>query len=112
MSPVTAPTTRNTAAAPPTVQAATLSAAFVTALRRAGLACSPDRAVRLAEALRLIPPTDVERLYWASALAVLGIGHIDAGTADRTLGSIVKNRDDLELVGARGADWLVAGTGG
>ena len=71
MSPVTAPTTRSTAAARPTVQAATLSAAFVTALRRAGLACSPDRAVRLAEALRLIPPTDVERLYWASRVVLV-----------------------------------------
>ncbi len=74
MSPVTAPTTRNprnTAAAPPAVEAATLSAAFVTALRQAGLTCSPDRAVRLAEALRLIPPTDVERLYWASRVVLV-----------------------------------------
>jgi uncharacterized protein with von Willebrand factor type A (vWA) domain len=53
------------------VEAATLSAAFVTALRRAGLTCSPDRAVRLAEALRLIPPTDVERLYWASRVVLV-----------------------------------------
>ncbi|WP_354350524.1 VWA domain-containing protein [Pseudarthrobacter sp. PvP090] len=63
--------TRDTAAAPPTVEAATLSAAFVTALRRAGLTCSPDRAVRLAEALRLVPPTDVERLYWASRVVLV-----------------------------------------
>ena len=62
---------RNTAATAPTVEAATLSAAFVTALRRAGLTCSPDRAVRLAEALRLIPPTDVERLYWASRVVLV-----------------------------------------
>jgi uncharacterized protein with von Willebrand factor type A (vWA) domain len=53
------------------VEAATLSAAFVTALRRAGVTCSPDRAVRLAEALRLIPPTDVERLYWASRVVLV-----------------------------------------
>ena len=64
-------TTRDTAAAPPTVEAATLSAAFITALRRAGLTCSPDRAVRLAEALRLVPPTDVERLYWASRVVLV-----------------------------------------
>ncbi|MDI3211078.1 VWA domain-containing protein [Arthrobacter sp. AL12] len=64
-------TTRDTAAAPPTVEAATLSAAFVTALRRAGLMCSPDRAVRLAEALRLLPPTDVERLYWVSRVVLV-----------------------------------------
>jgi MoxR-like ATPase len=58
------------------------------------------------------PPGISEAIDWVSALAVLGIDHIDATTADRTVGSIVKNRDDLELVGARGADWLVAGTGG
>lgn len=64
-------TRQDTAAAPPTVEAAALSASFVTALRRAGLSCSPDRAVRLAEALRLIPPTDVERLYWASRVVLV-----------------------------------------
>ena len=53
------------------VEAATLSAAFVTALRRAGLSCSPDRAVRLAEALRLVPPADVENLYWASRVVLV-----------------------------------------
>ena len=63
--------TGDTAVAPPAVEAATLSAAFVTALRRAGLTCSPDRAVRLAEALRLIPPSDVEQLYWASRVVLV-----------------------------------------
>jgi uncharacterized protein with von Willebrand factor type A (vWA) domain len=48
-----------------------LSAAFLTALRRAGLSCSPDRAVRLAEALRLVPPSDVEKLYWASRVVLV-----------------------------------------
>ncbi|MET3923164.1 VWA domain-containing protein [Arthrobacter sp. UYEF20] len=55
----------------PTVEAAALSAAFITALRRAGLSCSPDRAVRLAEALRLVPPDDVERLYWTSRVVLV-----------------------------------------
>ncbi|HEX9227747.1 MAG TPA: VWA domain-containing protein, partial [Arthrobacter sp.] len=45
--------------------------AFVTALRRAGLSCSPDRAVRLAEALRLVPPSDVGSLYWASRVVLV-----------------------------------------
>ncbi|MEC5181643.1 AAA family ATPase [Arthrobacter sp. CG_A4] len=58
------------------------------------------------------PPGISEAIDWVSALAVLGIDRIDATTAERTWGSIVKNRDDLELVGTRGADWLVAGTGG
>ena len=64
-------TTRIEAAALPAVEAATLSAAFVTALRQAGLSCSPDRAIRLAEALRLVPPTDVGKLYWASRVVLV-----------------------------------------
>lgn len=58
-------------AAVPAVEAAALSAAFITALRRAGLSCSPDRAVRLAEALRLVPPADVGKLYWASRVVLV-----------------------------------------
>jgi MoxR-like ATPase len=58
------------------------------------------------------PPGISEAIDWVSALAVLGIERIDAATAEQTWGSIVKNRDDLELVGARGADWLVDGTSG
>ncbi|QCB97792.1 VWA domain-containing protein [Arthrobacter sp. PAMC25564] len=60
-----------TAAALPSVEAAGLAAAFVTALRRAGLFCSPDRAARLAEALRLIPPSDVDKLYWACRVVLV-----------------------------------------
>ena len=56
---------------PPAVETATLSAAFITALRRAGLSCSPDGAVRLAEALRLVPPSDVEKLYWTSRVVLV-----------------------------------------
>lgn len=58
------------------------------------------------------PPGISEAIDWVSALAVLGVERIDAATAEQTLGSIVKNRDDLELVGARGAAWLVEGTHG
>lgn len=58
----------NAAAPPPTptprIEAAAFSAAFVTAIRRAGLSASPDRAARLAEALQLIPPVQLEQLYW------------------------------------------------
>jgi hypothetical protein len=43
---------------------------------------------------------------------VLGVTHIDAPTVEKTWGSIVKNRDDLELVGSRGAAWLVEGDHG
>jgi len=48
----------------PPIEAAALAAGFSTALHRAGLPASPDRAARLAEALRLVPPTDRAALYW------------------------------------------------
>jgi MoxR-like ATPase len=56
------------------------------------------------------PPGISEAIDWVSALAVLGVERIDPGTTEQTWGSIVKNRDDLELVGSRGAAWLVDGT--
>ncbi|HEY8914768.1 vWA domain-containing protein [Lacisediminihabitans sp.] len=49
----------------PHVETAALAAGFATALRRAGLPSSPDRAAWLAESLRILPPTDRDRLYWA-----------------------------------------------
>ncbi|WP_026536671.1 vWA domain-containing protein [Arthrobacter sp. 9MFCol3.1] len=58
-------------AGPPRVEAAALSAAFVTAIRRAGLATSPDRAARLAEALHLIPPGRLEQLYWTCRVVLV-----------------------------------------
>lgn len=56
---------------PPGVEAASLAAGLVTALRRAGLSASPDRAVRLAEALRLIPPFAREPLYWTCRVVLV-----------------------------------------
>ena len=58
-------------AQPPRVEAAALSAAFVTAIRRAGLATSPDQAARLAEALHVIPPARVEQLYWTCRVVLV-----------------------------------------
>ncbi|MDQ0756563.1 VWA domain-containing protein [Arthrobacter sp. B3I4] len=54
-----------TRAGAPVVEAASFAAAFLTALRAAGLSCSPDRAARLAQALQLVPPTGSQRLYWS-----------------------------------------------
>jgi MoxR-like ATPase len=39
-----------------------------------------------------------ETLDWAQALAELGRSDVDAETADRTLGSLLKGRDDMERV--------------
>ncbi|TXN31622.1 AAA family ATPase [Lacisediminihabitans profunda] len=55
------------------------------------------------------PPGIAEAIDWVSALAVLGVDRLDAKTVDLTWGAVLKNRDDLELAGARGADWLIGG---
>lgn len=58
------------------------------------------------------PPGIAEAIDWVSALTVLGVNRLDAPTVDQTWGSILKNRDDLNLAGARGAAWLVGGERG
>lgn len=59
------------AISPSGVEAASLAAGLITALRRAGLSSSPDRAVRLAEALRLVPPIAREPLYWTCRVVLV-----------------------------------------
>ncbi|MGO4383031.1 AAA family ATPase [Specibacter sp. RAF43] len=56
------------------------------------------------------PPGIAEAIDWVSALAVLGVERLDAAAVEQSWGSVLKNRDDLELAWARGATW-VAGTG-
>lgn len=55
----------------PYIEAAALAAGLVTALRRAGLPSSPDRAARLAEALQLVPPVARAPLYWTSRIVLV-----------------------------------------
>ena len=54
------------------------------------------------------PPGVAETLDWVSTLQVLGETDLDARTADDTLGAVVKEREDLELVRERLED-IVAG---
>lgn len=44
------------------------------------------------------PPGVAETLDWVASLEVLGNTHLDVAGADNTLGSVIKDRDDLELV--------------
>ena len=53
------------------------------------------------------PPGIAESIDWVSALALLGGPTLSAGTAERSLGVLLKHREDHELVAARGLDWLV-----
>jgi MoxR-like ATPase len=58
------------------------------------------------------PPGIAEAIDWVAALELLGVDRLDAAAADRTLGSVLKYRDDQELVRAEGLDALVeAGRG-
>lgn len=63
--------TPTSAVTPTSIEAASLAVGFMTALRRAGLSTSPDRAARLAEALRLVPPHARTELYWTSRVVLV-----------------------------------------
>jgi MoxR-like ATPase len=52
-------------------------------------------------------PGVAETIDWVAALTVLGVERIDSDTADATLGSVLKYREDVDLVRGRGLDWLV-----
>lgn len=66
-------------------------------------------AVARLRALDLVkPPGVAELIDWVSAFATLGVNRIDGESATLTWGAVIKNRDDLELIGAQGGDWLVA----
>lgn len=61
------------------VEPAALAAALVHALRRASVPVPLDRAAALARALRLTPPTDRQRLYWACRVCLLSdVGQVPA----------------------------------
>jgi MoxR-like ATPase len=55
-------------------------------------------------------PGIAEAIDWVAALDLLGVQQLDASAAAATLGSILKNRDDLALARERGLDWLVDST--
>ncbi|TRO59250.1 MoxR family ATPase [Streptomyces sp. IB201691-2A2] len=73
------------------------------------LAVAVSAAVRRLRALEVQKaPGVAETIDWIAALNLLGVPRLDAGVAGRTLGSLLKYREDQELVRERGLDWLVA----
>ena len=54
-------------------------------------------------------PGIAEAIDWTMALELLGADQLDAGTADATIGSVLKYREDGEVVRDRGLDWVVGG---
>jgi len=74
-------------------------------IREPGVAAALARKVvaavhRLRELDLAKPPGVAETIDWARTLDFLGATDLDAGHADDTLGAVVKDRDDLEVVRA------------
>jgi MoxR-like ATPase len=55
------------------------------------------------------PPGVAEGIDWLSALRLLGAERLDADAASRTLGTVLKYREDQELVRSRGLERLGGG---
>jgi hypothetical protein len=53
------------------------------------------------------PPGIAEAIDWMAALNLLGIEHLDAAAAERTLGSVLKYGEDQDAVRAAGLEELV-----
>ena len=71
------------------------------------LALDAAAAVTRLRSLELVkPPGIAEVIDWVAALTVLGIPRLDAAAVEASWGSVLKNREDLELARGRGAGWL------
>jgi len=55
------------------------------------------------------PPGIAEGIEWVAALELLGAERLDAEAAERTLGAVLKYREDQETVRAEGLEGLVRG---
>ena len=53
------------------------------------------------------PPGVAETLDWAESLRLLGAGELTASTIERTLGVVLKYKDDIDMVTEAGVDTLV-----
>lgn len=52
------------------------------------------------------PPGVAEAIDWVHAAMLLGLERLDADAVDRTLGSVLKYREDQELARAEGLAWV------
>jgi MoxR-like ATPase len=73
-----------------------------------------ELAVEVADAVRRLrasevqkPPGIAESIDWVAALELLGVERLDQAAAERTLGSVLKYREDQETIQEQGMDWLV-----
>jgi MoxR-like ATPase len=75
-------------------------------------------AVEVAAAVRSLrasdvqkPPGVAEAIDWVAALRLLGVERLDVRAVDRTLGAVLKYREDQELIRGRGLAALTGVTG-
>jgi len=87
-------------------------------IRRRVRGSSPTLSVQVADAVSRLRATDVQKppgiaeaIDWLSALQLLGVKTLDAATAARTLGSVLKYEEDQELVRGAGLEDLVTRRG-
>jgi MoxR-like ATPase len=88
----------------------------VAVIRRRVPAASVTLAEQVAAAVQRLrsldvqkPPGLAEAINWVATLGLLGLDRLDAEGAARTLGTVLKYREDLDLARKRGTEW-VAGT--
>jgi MoxR-like ATPase len=88
----------------------------VAVIRRRVPAASTSLAEQVAAAVQRLrsldvqkPPGLAEAINWVATLGLLGLDQLGAEAADRTLGSVLKYREDLELARERGAEWVAGG---
>jgi MoxR-like ATPase len=74
-----------------------------------------ELAVDVAGALRRLRESDVQKppgiaegIDWVAALQLLGVQRLDVPSAERTLGSVLKYREDQELIREQGLEQFVA----
>ncbi len=79
----------------------------------AALAAAVAAAVERLRSLRIQKaPGIAESIDWLSALALLGVERLDAEAAECTLGTLLKYREDQDLVRDRGLGWLAGSRDG
>jgi MoxR-like ATPase len=85
-------------------------------IRRRVPAAAQTLAVQVADAVSRLresdvqkPPGIAEAIDWLAALDVLGLHELDEAAVQRTLGSVLKYREDQDVVRAAGLRELVAG---
>jgi MoxR-like ATPase len=85
-------------------------------IRRRVTGASATLAVQVADAVSRMrdsdvqkPPGIAEAIDWLAALSLLGVDALSEAAVDRTLGSVLKYREDQDVIRSAGLDTLMAG---